>query len=74
MIAETQNAGKPSAFTGLSLNDFSTDPKDRLRSIPFLGFNRSRARVPLENCSVTLQYDAATMLYVSSGLILFFHS
>ena len=54
MIAETRNVGKRLAFTGLSLNGFSTGPKGRLRNIPFLGFNRSRDRLPLENRSVSL--------------------
>ena len=64
MIAETRNVGKRLAFTGLSLNGFSTGPKGRLRSIPFLGFNRSKDRVPLENLSVTLQCDAARHAFI----------
>ena len=63
MIAETRNVGKRLAFIGLSPNDFSTGPKSRLRSVPFLGFNRSTARLPLENHSITLQYDATQYFF-----------
>jgi hypothetical protein len=59
MIAETRNVGKRLAFTGLNLNDFSTGPKGRLRSMPCLGFNRSRDRLPLASHSETLQHSAA---------------
>jgi hypothetical protein len=54
MIAETQSVGKRSAFTGLSLNDFSTEPKGRLQSKPFPGFNHSEDRSALENRSELL--------------------
>ena len=69
MIAETRNVGKLLAFTGLSLNGFSTGPKGRLRNIPFLGFNRSRDKVPLENLSATLNMMLYAMLSFSSGAI-----